>query len=196
MGTGFLFVGFFFLFDFQIALKSAGSDTVYALLDIFPDVIGWILLLIGALRASRREKAFRPLVYGAAGLFLVSVFTLLSETAFFSVFYPGAAPVPGIRVLEFAVHFGELLFSFFLFRTLYAFCKAKKEEKMTRATLNEQIQIVAHAVLYLAYLVLSFVLPKSVVTSVFFYLEYLFWIAVVWYGAATLIRCDLNLSVK
>ena len=196
MGTGLLFIGFFFLFDFQIALKTAGSETVYAILDIFPDAIGWLLIFIGTLRARRHEIKFKPLVPASAVLFAVSVFTVLSETAFFGVFYPDGNPVLALRVAEVAIHLGELAFSFFLFRAVRALCKGKKEEKLVRASLNELIQIAAHGVLFVIYMALSFALPKSTVTSVIYYLEYLFWIAVVWYGAVTLIRCDLNLSAK
>ena len=58
MGFGFLFLGVMFLFDSQIALTESDSGALYGIVDLFPDVIGWILLFFGLNALGKKDSGF------------------------------------------------------------------------------------------------------------------------------------------
>ncbi len=194
MGLGFLFLGFMFLFDFETALSHADSAEVYMLIDIFPDVIGWVLILIGLFLYARKHAEFASLKVFAFPMLAVSVFTLLAGTLWYPVFYTGGMRIAFLSYLAHAVHFAELVFSFLLFLKLQPICEKEKEPKLASSCRLMRTFVVTEGILYLLSFVLRLALTSAKVAILAQRLDYLFWVLVIWFGAILLLRSDLKLS--
>ena len=194
----FLGLGFFFLFDVELFLTSKEGSAPYACLNLFPDVIAWLLMAAGLWILCRKHPHFKPLRFAASVHFFLSVFTLLTETAFFSVFYRMEGEYPEkilfLEIFEYALRVTEFIFCLHLFGQVRLLCGEEKDDKLARACRLEERFIAAHFVLFAASAVLSFLPVPAIVSAVADRLQYLFWILVIWYGGITLIRCDLRLS--
>lgn len=193
MGFGALFIGFMFLYDFQVVLKSSGMT-----LDIFPDLIGWILICIGLIRLTSHQKEFHNLKKSSFFFLLLSVFTLLKETLFASAFYlPSGEQVLAGTVVDFCLHLFELVFIFLFFRKLSVMCRRQKEDRLAfhhgvipRLALTEGILYCISKI--------AFLFPSAMnVSSLFIIvsrLDFMFTVFLIWYGAILLLRCEFKLS--
>ena len=81
MGFGPVSIGFMLLFDLQTALSHESGGQVYAVIDIFPNVLGFILLFWGLFRLTKEDRAFLPLRNASLAMLFFSVFSLLKDTA-------------------------------------------------------------------------------------------------------------------
>ncbi len=194
----FLGLGFFFLFDAETYLRAGQGSAPYAVLDLFPDVLAWLLMAAGLWILCREHPHFKPLRFAASVHFFLSVFTLLTETAFFSVFYRMEGEYPEkilfLEIFEYALRVTEFIFCLHLFGQVRLFCGEKEDEKLVRACRLEEGFILTHFILFAAAIVLKYLPLPAAVPAVADRLQYLFWILVIWFGGITLIRCDLRLS--
>ena len=197
-GFFFLGLGFFFLFDAEVFLRASQGSVPHAVLDLFPDALGWLLLAVGLWALCKEHLHYRPLLTASVIHFFFSVFTLLTETAFFSFFYRIEDGYPErilfLEILEYALRVTEFIFSLHLFGQTRITCGLKKNEKLTRACKTEERFILIHFVLFAAAILLKYLPLPAVVPAVADRLQYLFWVLAIWFGGITLIRCDLNFS--
>jgi len=70
MGFGLMTAGYIFLCSFNI-----GSENMY--FDVFPDIVGWVLMVLGTFKLSLYTKKMRAASVFAAVLLPISLFTLL-----------------------------------------------------------------------------------------------------------------------
>ncbi len=198
MGFGSLFLGFMFLYDFQIALRHTGMDGAYAMIDIFPDAIGWVLLFLGLGTLSKKAEGFEQIRKAPVLFFVLSLFTLAKDTLFFSVFYSeqGRQIFAG-RALDVSVHLLELAFIYVLFRQTARFCRKQGEDRLSGAhALMPRIALVEGGLYLLTRLVRLLPVPVSftAVANVISRLDYLFLVFLIWYGTICLLRSLFRLS--
>ena len=194
MGLGFLFLGFMFLFDFETALSHTDSAEVYMLIDIFPDVIGWVLILVGLFLYAKKHAEFSSLKIFALPMLAVAVFTLLAGTLWYPVFYVNGVGNAFLSYFSIAVHAAELVFSFLLFSKLQPICEKEKEPKLASSCRLMRIFVCTEGLLYALSLVLRLALRGAMAAVLVQRLDYLFWVLAIWYGAILLLRSDLKLS--
>ena len=195
MGFGAMFLGFMFLYDFQLGLRAPGSEEAYALLDIFPDFIGWILLFFGLRTLAKKEVSFTFLKYASLFFLALSLFSFTKETLLFSSFYvsgkSGLTQVFAGECLDVCEHFLTLAFIFLLFRKTASLCREKGEDKVAfQHDLTCRVSVI-EGVLY-AVALLARLLPQSekgkAAASVISRLDFLFWVLLIWFGAIALFR--------
>ena len=92
MGFGPIFLGIMFLFDAQAGLRAA-DGSVHMMLDLFPDLVGWLLLFRGLTVLSEWEKAFLPLKRPAFLMGMLAAFSLAKDTILFPYFYTASASI-------------------------------------------------------------------------------------------------------
>lgn len=204
MGFGALFLGFMFLYDFQIGLRPSESEGVYALLDIFPDAIGWILLFVGLNILSKRFDSFRFLRNSTVFFFVLSLFSLVKESFLFSVFYFQDAlyAQSGTQIfvgecLDFCEHLLTLGFIYLLFQKTAPLCRKYGEDKLSRShELVPRIALVEGALFVTAFLLRILPLPRGILpyANVVSRLDFLFWVFLIWYGTITLFRSLRRIS--
>lgn len=196
MGFGFLFIGFMLLYDFEIGLV-AGGGASYLLLDIFPDVLGFLLLFLGLRKLCQKGEDFAFLKKATLFLFPLSVLMLLKGTLFFSVFYGEAGKASlAATALDACMRLLKLAFTYLLFQKTSAMTFRLGEPKLSsHHGFLPRIALV-DGVLYLAATALRNFAPDgfATVTATLVTLELLFWVFLVWFGAICLFRCVLRLS--
>lgn len=201
MKRGFFFLGFgfYFLFDLEVLLRHAGGEAPYAVLDLFPDVLAWLLMGIGLFFLTRKYAEVKSLRNAAVVHFALSVFTLLSETAFFAFFFTadpdGAERILAMEIFEYALRVTEFIYCVHLFdRIRLIALNRENEPKLASACKTECIFIAAHFAVFAASIILKYVPASGTAARVADWLQYLFFLLVIWFGGITLIRCDLKMS--
>ncbi len=121
MGIGFLLFGYFFFCDFVIGIPSTAIR-----FDVLPDFIGWVLLFIGCIFASRFSEKFRIARYVALVMLLPSLFSVLNslgvwEFFFADVFYRSVYPLSEV--------FLKLIFHYYLLFGLRDFADECGDQK-------------------------------------------------------------------
>lgn len=189
MGLGLLFVGFMFLHDSQIALRNSAGE-IHMIVDIFPDLLGWILLFFGLYKLCKREERFALVRNLCLPMLALSLFTFLAETAFYPVFFPNGANGAVIEIVRFAENILIAVFSFLLFKEMVLFCQKEGEEKLANCFRYGKGFAVTEAVLYLAAQIARFSVPEDMKTlaSGLSVCYYLFWIFFIWYSVIQLFR--------
>ncbi|MBR2616041.1 MAG: hypothetical protein IKC69_05130 [Clostridia bacterium] len=191
MGFGPMFLGIMFLYDFQLGLRHPGAAEAYAMVDIFPDLVGWILLMIG-LRALSRKTEGVQIPYRMTFLMLVlSLFTLAKDTLFFSTFYQNNAQLLAGEAVDFAVHLLELAFLVLLFRQTKTVCRKRGEDKLSYT--HDTVPGIAYtegAVYVLSFFSRLLPLPEGArgIVSVLSSLDLIFVVFLIWYCVIALFR--------
>ena len=198
MGFGALFLGFMFLYDFQIALRHTGMDNAYAIVDIFPDVIGWILIFVGLRALAKKAENFKKIRFATILLFVLSLFTLAKDTAFYSLFYSaqGSQTFAG-EALDMSVHLVELAFIYVFFQETSNLCHKKGEDRLSGAhALIPRVALVEGGLFLIARLgrFVSLSGYLAAVVNVISRLDYLFLVFLIWYGTICLLRALFRLS--
>ncbi len=198
MGFGAMFLGFMFLYDFQIGLRASESEGAYALLDIFPDAIGWCLLFFGLRALAKKFDSFQFLKNSTVFFFVLSLFSLAKETFLFSVFYtPEGRQIFAGQCVDACEHFLTLGFIYLLFQKTAPLCRKYGEDKLSQShQLLPRIALV-EGILFALILVLKlFPLPQDMLSyvSVISRLDFLFWVFLIWYGTITLFRSLRRIS--
>ncbi len=198
MGFGAIFLGIMFLYDFPITV--AGSDSYFAF-DIFPDLIGWILLYFGVKKLSQKAEGLEKVRRMPLFMFLLSLFSLAKDTVFFSAFYTvsdGAVSqnFAGIAV-DVCIRLLEAAFLMGLFSASARFCRKKGEDKLSNFhNMTRRIALV-EAVLF-AVSRLGVLLPLSgEMKNAFFVLsqlDNLFMVFLVWHGAIAMVRALIRVT--
>ncbi len=70
MGFGLMTAGYIFLCNFTI-----GSDSMF--FDVFPDIVGWILMTLGVMKLSLYTSKMKIAAFPAVALLGISAYTLL-----------------------------------------------------------------------------------------------------------------------
>ena len=198
MGFGALFIGFMFLYDFQIGLRASEGASAYAILDIFPDAIGWILLFAGLTVLAKKFDSFRFLRNTTVFFFVLSVFSLVKESFLFSVFYSSE----GVQILagecfDVCEHFLTLGFIYLLFQKTAPLCRKYGEDKLSRShELMPRIALVEGALFACIFAFRFLPLTNNVLPymNVISRLDFLFWVFLIWYGTITLFRSLRRIS--
>ncbi len=198
MGFGSLFLGFMFLYDFQVGLRAEGSEGAYALLDIFPDPIGWLLILLGLLTLSKKAEGFGTLRRFPVFFLALSVFTFLKDTLLFNLFYTpeGVQNFVGSTV-DFCEHLLTLAFFYLFFTQTALLCRKQGEDKLSRShAMVPRIAMTEGALFLLARLGSYLSLPTSLekVFLILSRLDFLFWVFLVWFAVISLVRAMLRIS--
>ena len=195
---GALFCGVMFFFDFQIALRGEG-ESVHAVLDLFPDPVGVLILLGGIFYLASREKRFASLRVPVLVLLPCSVFITLKNTLFFSTFYTVDGTQNGIgQASDLVMHLVKLVFLILLLSVSAGTCRDREENLLASRFVTARHLCVVQGVLMLAQRLLTLVLPETAKTvlGVLSLVAYLFWIALLWLCVITLVRMMLRLSLK
>lgn len=198
MGFGAMFLGFMFLYDFQLGLRAPGSDSAYALLDIFPDAIGWVLLFFGLRTLSKKDTSFAFLRNSTVFFFILSLFSLAKETLFFTVFYSPAGSQTFVgQCVDICEHLLTLGFIWLLFRKTAPLCRKNGEDKLSRShDMLPRVAATEGGLYLIALLFRCLPLPAgaAVAVNVISRLDFLFWVFLIWFGTITLFRSMRRLS--
>ena len=85
MGFGAIFLGIMFLYDFPIPVGKGG--TAYMAPDMFPDLIGWILLFFGVSALAKKASGLEKIRFFPVPMMVLSALSILKETLWFTAFY-------------------------------------------------------------------------------------------------------------
>jgi hypothetical protein len=199
MGFGAMFLGFMLLFDFQSALRVPGSQEVYAILDLFPDPLGWLLLLIGLNTLSKKDGRFLFLKKCTYVFLPLSLMTFSKDMFLTSWFYSpdGRTQCFAGIMIEAAEHIMVLGFCYFLFRELSDFSFRNGEDKLSRFHALVPRLAVTRGLFFSVTLVAQFFTMTGTVAQTFTVislLSYLFWVCLIWVGTIALVRSLIRLS--
>ncbi len=197
MGFGALFLGFMFLYDFQVGLRHTGAQEAWAMLDLFPDCIGWCLLFFGLNRLAKKEKKFENLRLFSIFFLVLSLFTLAKDTLLYSAFYTESVQNFAGEAVDFCVHLLELAFIVLLFRQTAPFCRKYGEDKLALSHSNVPRIAAAEGFLFvLARLGRLFAFSDSLLSiwNVISVLDFIFTVFLVWYGTIALFRALMRIS--
>lgn len=199
MGFGAIFLGIMFLYDFPIPV---GKERIaYMAPDIFPDLVGWILLYFGVSALAKYAKGLERLRFVPLPMAVFSVLSLLKETLWFSNFYVFeenriTQNFAGIS-FDVCMRLFEMAFLVYLFRCSAVFCRKKGEDKLsvTHATVPK-IAIFEAVLFAVSHIGLIVPLTKEM-TSVFNVLsslDNLFMVFLVWYAAIAMVRALIRVT--
>ena len=201
MGFGLISIGVMFLFDQPIYRTHPGETAPYMMIDLFPDAIGWVLLLLGLYRLSRKKEEFLPLFRATAFFLPASVLLFFSETLFFPSFYPdftalrhGAFPT---ELLNLLLHLGELLFLFFLFRRTEPLAEREDQKGIVKMLSFGKKLILACVCLSPIVFLFDWVAAGEAalkIRGILAAFNNLSFVVTVWLGLISFLRCDLKIS--
>lgn len=196
MGFGPLFLGLMFLFDAQAGLRT-GDGSVYMMIDLFPDVLGWLLMFRGLVTLSRKAPSFEKLKKPAGFLGLLSVFSLAKDTVLYSRFYTAAGiqKTPG-EIFDFCDHLLILAFIYFLFKKMVPLARKYGEDKLAVHHRTIPTVVVAEGVCFVLAKILPLIPAEEFAKAglVVSRLDYLFWIFLIWFAVITMVRSMLRIS--
>ena len=199
MGFGAIFLGIMFLYDFPIPV---GKDGIaYMAPDIFPDLIGWILLFFGVRALAKNAAGLDKLRFFPLPMILLSVLSILKETLWFSDFYSYAENqitqnLAGVSI-DVCTRLLEMVFLVLLFRRSAVFCRKKGEDKLSNShQMVPRIAIVEGVLFALSHIGLMLPLTKEMadVFNVVSQLDNLFMIFLVWYAAIAMVRALIRVT--
>ena len=199
MGFGAIFLGIMFLYDFPIPV---GKDGVaYMAPDIFPDLIGWILLFFGVRTLAKNAAGLDKIRFFPLPMILLSALSILKETLWFSAFYIYAENqitqnLAGVSI-DVCTRLMEMTFLVLLFRRSAVFCRKKGEDKLSNShQMVPRIAIVEGVLFVLSRIGLILPLTKEMagVFNVFSQLDNLFMIFLVWYAAIAMVRALIRVT--
>ena len=199
MGFGPLFLGLMFLYDFQIGLRHAGAESAYALLDIFPDAIGWLLILIGLNTLSKKAEGFDFVKKSTPFLLILSLFSLAKDTLLFNTFYisGGKDQILAGKAVDFCEHLLTLAFLYLFFLALSRFCHKNGEDKLSAShSMTSRIALTEGALFIVAQASSLSFLPQGLKSAILILsrLDFLFWVFLIWYGVIAVIRTMIRIS--
>lgn len=199
MGFGAIFLGIMFLYDFPIPV---GKDGVaYMAPDIFPDLIGWILLFFGVRTLAKNAAGLDKIRFFPLPMILLSALSILKETLWFSAFYTYAENqitqnLAGVSI-DVCTRLMEMTFLVLLFRRSAVFCRKKGEDKLSNShQMVPRIAIVEGVLFTLSRIGLVLPLTKEMadVFNVLSQLDNLFMIFLAWYAAIAMVRALIRVT--
>lgn len=199
MGFGAIFLGIMFLYDFPILV---GKDGVaYMAPDIFPDLVGWILLFFGVRALAKNAAGLDKLRWFPLPMMLFSALSLVKETLWFTSFYTYAENqitqnLAGVSI-DVCMRLLEMSFFVLLFRRSAVFCRKKGEDKLSNSHQTVPRIAVVEGVLF-ALSRIGLVLPlteeMAKVFNVLSQLDNLFMIFLVWFAAIAMVRALIRIT--
>ena len=199
MGFGAIFLGIMFLYDFPIPVGKGG--VAYMAPDIFPDVIGWILLFFGVRALAKKASGMDQIRWIPLPMMVFSALSLLKETLWFHSFYTYAEHqitqnLAGVSI-DVCMRLVEMAFFVLLFLRSAVFCRKKGEDKLSNAhRMVPRIAIVEGVLFALSRIGLVLPLTKEMagVFNVLSQLDNLFMIFLVWYAAIAMVRALIRIT--
>lgn len=199
MGFGAIFLGIMFLYDFPIPVGKDGA--AYMAPDIFPDVIGWILLFFGVSALAKKASGLDKIRLFPLPMIVFSVLALLKETLWFSAFYTYAENritqnFAGVSI-DVCMRLAEVAFLILLFGRSAVFCRKKGEDKLSNSHQTvPRIALVEGVLFALSRIGLVLPLTKEMegVFNVLSQLDNLFMIFLVWYAAIAMVRALIRIT--
>lgn len=199
MGFGAIFLGIMFLYDFPIPVGKGGI--AYMAPDIFPDVIGWILLFFGVSALAKKASGLDKIRFIPLPMAVFSVLALLKETLWFSSFYTYAENritqnLAGVSI-DVCLRLMEMAFIILLFGRSAVFCRKKGEDKLSNShQMVPRIALVEGVLFALSRIGLVLPLTKEManVFNVLSQLDNLFMIFLVWYAAIAMVRALIRIT--
>lgn len=196
MGFGPLFLGLMFLFDAQAGLRAA-DGSVYMMIDLFPDILGWLLMFWGLVTLSKRAPSFEKMKKPAAFLGLLSVFSLAKDTVLFTRFYTAAGmqKIPG-EIFDFCDHLLTLAFMYFLFKNMVPLARKYGEDKLAVHHRTVPTVVIAEGAFFVLAKILSLISTDQIAKAgvIVSRLDYLFWIFLIWFAVITMVRSMIRIS--
>ena len=196
MGFGPIFLGIMFLFDAQAGLRAA-DGSVHMMLDLFPDLVGWLLLFRGLTVLSEWEKAFLPLKRPAFLMGMLAAFSLAKDTILFPYFYTASGSHRfSVEIFDFCEHLLILAFLYVLFQKMVPFARKHGEDKLAIHHRTVPTLVLAEGGIFVLSKILSVLSVKelesfAVVVS---RLDYLFWIFLVWFAVIAMVRSMIRIT--
>ncbi len=199
MGFGAIFLGIMFLYDFSIPVGKGGA--AYMAPDIFPDVIGWILLFFGVSALAKKASGLDKIRIIPLPMAMLSVLSLLKETLWFSAFYTYAENritqnFAGVSI-DVCIRLMEMAFLILLFGRSAVFCRKKGEDRLSNSHQTvPRIALVEGVLFALSRIGLVLPLTKEMegVFNVLSQLDNLFMIFLVWYAAIAMVRALIRIT--
>ena len=197
MGFGALFIGYMFLYDLQLVLRHNGAAEAYAMLDMFPDVVGWILIFFGLRALSKRAEGFELPRRLSVFFVVLSLLTLAKDTLLFESFYAANVQSFAGEVIDFCVHLCELAFTVLLFGKTAKLCRKYGEDKLSFTHANvPRIAMMEGIVFVVARVGRFLMVPQSAAAalSVISMLDFIFTVFMIWYAVIALFRTMVRIS--
>ncbi|MBE6713206.1 MAG: hypothetical protein E7580_06780 [Ruminococcaceae bacterium] len=208
MGFGAIFLGIMFLYDFPIVV----GKPPHMIIDIFPDLAGWILLYFGVTALSKKTEGLERLRFVPLAMMAFSALSLLKDTLWFEGFHKvsevllseNAAKVhynvsqtfAGVS-FDVCMRLFEMAFLMLLFRRSAVFCRKKGEDKLAMSHLSVPgIALVEGVLFSVSKIALAFSLPKGLANAfgVLSQLDNLFAVFLIWYAAIAMVRALIRIS--
>ena len=190
-------IGIMLLYDFPIALSHPGSTEPYAVLDIFPNVLGFVLILFGLIRLSKKGTACKPEMVYALCMTLFSGFVFTKDVFLYRFFYSaeGQESTAG-RCVTFVQHLLILGFVALLFRKTASVLSELDETALSRLHKRVPLFVAMDAVIFLLAFLLSLfnISGMETVSRVAQILHMLLWIFIVWFGGVNQLRAALKVN--
>ncbi len=196
MGFGPLFLGLMFLFDAQAGLR-ADDGSVYMIIDLFPDILGWFLIFYGLVTLSKKAPSFEKMKKPVFFMGLLSAFSLAKDTVLFSHFYTAAGLQRAYgEVFDFCDHLLTLAFMYFLFKEMVPLARKYGEDKLAVHHRTIPTVVLVEGVCFVLSKALSLVPVEKIanVGIVISRLDYLFWIFLIWFAVITMVRSMIRIS--
>ena len=199
MGFGAIFLGIMFLYDFPIPVGKEG--TAYMAPDMFPDLIGWILLFFGVSALAKKASGLEKIRFFPLPMMVLSALSILKETLWFTAFYTYAENritqnFPGVSI-DVCTRLAEMAFFILLFGRSAVFCRKKGEDKLSNShQMVPRIAIVEGVLFALSRIGLVLPLTKEMagVFNVLSQLDNLFMVFLVWYAAIAMVRALIRIT--
>lgn len=187
-------LGVMLLYDLQVALTHPSGE-VYAVVDIFPTFLGFVLILWGLVRLSKRGTDCKREITIAGCLTLLSAFVLIKDTALYGYFYSDGIENDVGQCIGFCQHLLILGFLVLLFRKTGSVLASLDEEKLARSHGRMTVFALMEGVVYFLCFALTLTSREGFwdaaykVTRI---LDMLLWIILVWFGGIIQLRASLR----
>ncbi len=199
MGFGAIFLGIMFLYDFPIPVGKEGI--AYMAPDMFPDLIGWLLLFFGVRSLAKKAEGLDKIRYIPLPMILFSVLAMLKDTLWFSNFYTFAENQISQNFLgvsfDVCMRLFEMAFLVLLFRRTALFSRKKGEDKLSLSHQMVPRIAIVEAVLFSVSRIVVILSPAKQMTGVFHVLsqlDNLFMVFLVWYAAISMVRALIRIT--
>ncbi len=189
-------IGVMLLYDLQIGLSHAGGEP-YAVLDVFPNTLAFLLILFGLIRLHKNGGESKREIIFAGFMTFFSLFVFVKDVFLYRVFYSAGLEGLAGRCVTFCQHVLILGFLVVLFRKTGAFLLDRGEEALSRTHNRMKAFVCMEAVIYTVCFVLSFFAGDGFTGTFRLILErldMLLWVFLVWYGGIAQLRASLRLG--
>ena len=187
-------LGVMLLYDLQIGLRAPGGE-VYAIVDVFPNVLGLALILWGLIRLAKRAGPCKTEIICDACMTLFSVFVLVKDTLLYARFYAGGTESAAGQCVGFCQHILLLGLLTLVFRKTGSVLSDLGEAKLARAHIRMTSFALMEGLVYVVCFILGMIGTAGFLLTflgVLRMLDMLLWLFIVWYGGINQLRAALR----